>query len=73
MLCVGNPESKGPSRGPVTRGRIDGTGQRRPMYVVAKTHLQNSHGQKWQGGRAKSHPCRHAMTGHDMLERNNMT
>ena len=45
------------------RGRIDGTGQRRPIYVVVKTYLHP----KWQGGQAKNHPCRHAMTWHDML------
>ena len=51
------------------RGRIDGTGQRRPIYVVVKTYLHP----KWQGGQAKNHPNRHIMTWHDMTWHANVT
>ena len=48
-----------------TRGRIDGTGQRRPIYVVVKTYLQTPIVRHGKVAKPKTTHARHDMTCHD--------
>ena len=53
-VCVRSPESKGSDmKKQGARGRIDGTGQRRPIYVVMWTYLQLQNSYSYTFGNGK--------------------